>query len=181
MHGTYPNSIIWRQLICFNEISPHTKILALHIVLVAGQADVCLFLLTYEPVHESSNNVVCATSKASDQPAHTRSLIRAFASHLSILWLLSYWLTQFGVSKLKRRLHRLVWVYICQNATLLEISCTGSYYLVTRITMKEGVHIHETFIYYNRNLPNVSLSFISQWDPSSHLLPSIEMYYTGGL
>ena len=27
-----------------------------------------------------SNNVVCATSKTSDQPAHTRSLIRAFAS-----------------------------------------------------------------------------------------------------
>ena len=29
-----------------------------------------------------SNNVVCATSKASDQPARMRSLIRAFASHL---------------------------------------------------------------------------------------------------
>ena len=39
----------------------------------------------FEPVHEISNNVVCATSKASDQPAHTRSLIRAFASRLSIL------------------------------------------------------------------------------------------------
>ena len=39
----------------------------------------------YEPVHEISNNVVCATSKALDQPAHTRSLIRAFASRLSIL------------------------------------------------------------------------------------------------
>ena len=52
-----------------------------------------LYLLTYiEPVHEISNNVVCATSIASDQPAHTRSLIRAFASRLSILWLLSYWL-----------------------------------------------------------------------------------------
>ena len=38
-----------------------------------------------EPVHEISNNVVCATSKASDQPARTRSLIRAFACHLSIL------------------------------------------------------------------------------------------------
>ena len=35
--------------------------------------------------HEISNNVVCATSKASDQPAHTRSLIRAFARQLSIL------------------------------------------------------------------------------------------------
>ena len=38
-----------------------------------------------EPWHEISNNVVSATSKASDQPAHTRSLIRAFASRLSIL------------------------------------------------------------------------------------------------
>ena len=39
--------------------------------------------------HEISTNVVCAISKASDQPArmpaHTRSLIRAFASRLSIL------------------------------------------------------------------------------------------------
>ena len=38
-----------------------------------------------EPVHEISNNVVCRSIKASDQPAHTRSLIRAFASRLSIL------------------------------------------------------------------------------------------------
>ena len=38
-----------------------------------------------EPGHEISNNVVCATSKASDQPAHMRSLIRAFASRLNIL------------------------------------------------------------------------------------------------
>ena len=41
----------------------------------------------YESVQENSNNVICATSKASDQPAHMRSLIRAFASRLSILWL----------------------------------------------------------------------------------------------
>ena len=38
-----------------------------------------------EPVHEISNNVVCATSKVTDQPAHTRSLIRAFACRLSII------------------------------------------------------------------------------------------------
>ena len=42
-------------------------------------------LLIIEPVHEITNNVVCATSKASDQSAHMRSLIRAFASCLSIL------------------------------------------------------------------------------------------------
>ena len=38
-----------------------------------------------ESVHEISNNVVGATSKASDQPDYTRSLIRAFASRLNIL------------------------------------------------------------------------------------------------
>ena len=47
-------------------------------------------LTLIEPVHEISNYVVCATCKASDQPAHTSSLIRAFASRLSILGLLSY-------------------------------------------------------------------------------------------
>ena len=44
-----------------------------------------MILVKYEPVHEVSDNVVCATSKVLDQPAHTRSLIRAFASRLSIL------------------------------------------------------------------------------------------------
>ena len=38
-----------------------------------------------ELLREISNNLVCATSKGSDQPAHTRRLIRAFASRLSIL------------------------------------------------------------------------------------------------
>ena len=38
-----------------------------------------------EPRHEISNNVVCVTSKASDQPAHMHSLIRALASRLNIL------------------------------------------------------------------------------------------------
>ena len=46
-----------------------------------------------EPRNEISDNVVhvCASSKCSDQTAYMRSLIRAFASRLNILWLLSYW------------------------------------------------------------------------------------------
>ena len=36
-----------------------------------------------------SNNKICATSKASDQPGHMRSLIRVFASGLNILRVLS--------------------------------------------------------------------------------------------
>ena len=40
-------------------------------------------IVVSEPRHGISNNVVCATSKASDKPAHTRSLIRAFACRLN--------------------------------------------------------------------------------------------------
>ena len=41
--------------------------------------------LSFEPRHLISNNVICATSKASDQPAHTHSLIRAFVIRLNII------------------------------------------------------------------------------------------------
>ena len=39
----------------------------------------------FESRHEISNNVVCDTSKGSDLPAHTRRLVKAFASILNIL------------------------------------------------------------------------------------------------
>ena len=35
--------------------------------------------IIFEPVHEISNNVICATSKASDQTARVRRLIQGFA------------------------------------------------------------------------------------------------------
>ena len=44
-------------------------------------------------MHEIFNHVVCATSKASDQRARTRSLIRAFVSRLSILFIIVELLT----------------------------------------------------------------------------------------
>ena len=50
-----------------------------------------------------SSNVVCATSKGSDQPA----LISAFAS-LEYFMNIATGRTSFGIAKLKRRLHRLV-------------------------------------------------------------------------
>ena len=50
----------------------------------------------FEPRHKTSNNGVCTTSKASDQPAYTRSLIRALPSRSNILSIML-----FGVSKLK--------------------------------------------------------------------------------
>ena len=39
----------------------------------------------FEPRHEISVNVVCATSKGLGQPALMRSVIRAFASRSNIL------------------------------------------------------------------------------------------------
>ena len=73
---------------------------------------------TFEP-RDISNNVVCATSeasdqparmtsKASDQPAHTHSLIRVFAtcSRLIILLVLCYLMNIIWIFTLKRRLRR---------------------------------------------------------------------------
>ena len=39
----------------------------------------------FERRHEISNNVVSAPTKGSDQPVHTRRLIRVFASRLKVL------------------------------------------------------------------------------------------------
>ena len=36
--------------------------------------------------------------------------------------------TSFIASKLKRRLHRLIYIYTCRNTTLLEITCQDSYF-----------------------------------------------------
>ena len=97
------------------------------------------------------------------------SLIRAFANRLNILWVLSYWWTSFGVSKLKRSLHRLVWVYTCQNATLLEITCRGSFLFNTLIIFRqvfvtiifENIHVwhnhdrltvHKSYSYFKTSL-----------------------------
>ena len=67
--------------------------------------DTCIVAPLKEASTWDSNNLICATSKDSDQPAHTRSLIRA----IQVAWILyacyaSDW-------KSFRRLHRLVWVY----------------------------------------------------------------------
>ena len=45
----------------------------------------CIYVLAPSVVIIISNDTVCATSKASDQPAHARSLIRAFSSRLGFL------------------------------------------------------------------------------------------------
>ena len=78
--------------------------------------------LLHEPWHEISNNVVCATSKG---------IHADWSEPLLVAWTFSDCYatdqTSFGIFKLKRRLYRLIWVYICQNVTLLEITCRGSH------------------------------------------------------
>ena len=46
------------------------------------------YSIKFEPWHEISNNVVCTTSKASDQPAHTRSLITEPLLVAWVFWIL---------------------------------------------------------------------------------------------
>ena len=75
----------------------------------------------------------CATSKGSDQPAHTRSLIRAFASRLNIL------IKLLLEHKLKRRLHKLHGVHSCQNATLLQITCDDSFVKIINYYSSEAL------------------------------------------
>ena len=67
----------------------------LNLLNLLRKSDKCLAILAFylfsstclinEQRHEISNNVVCVTSKASDQPAHMLSLIGAFAGRLNIL------------------------------------------------------------------------------------------------
>ena len=91
--ATYLLQQIWRHmslvpftLLKYNELCMYARLRGY--TKVSGSSVATKF----EPVHVISNNVVSATCRASDQPAHTRSLIRAFASRLCTLWLLSYWL-----------------------------------------------------------------------------------------
>ena len=79
-----------QQLLSLNTKLAVVKSLLWHLILTIHFEHTSIFIYLnlaniFEPVHEISNNVVCATSKASDQPAHTRSLIRALASRLSNL------------------------------------------------------------------------------------------------
>ena len=64
------------------------------------------------------------------KPQTSLCICAVWSEPLLVAWifydcLASLW-TPFGVSKLNGKLHRLIWVCTCQNATLLEITCCGS-------------------------------------------------------
>ena len=65
------------------------------------------------------------------KPQISLRILAVWSEPLQVAWVFydckaTDW-TPFEVSKLIRRLQRLIGVYTCQNATLLEISCTDSY------------------------------------------------------
>ena len=70
------------------------------------------------------------------RPAKTQISLRiraVWSEPLLVAWMFyefyaTDW-TAFEVSKLKRRLHRLVWVNTWHNASLLEITCRGPFYM----------------------------------------------------
>ena len=66
------------------RLKPVTLDLKSNILLLSHCTPWSSWYKSYEPQHEISKNVVYATSKDSDKPAHMRSLIRAFASRLNI-------------------------------------------------------------------------------------------------
>ena len=72
-----------------SQMCENQCLLPVHLIMGITLSDDGIFVLTrhskFEPVHGICNNVVYASSKASDQPAHTRSLIRVFARRLSIV------------------------------------------------------------------------------------------------
>ena len=72
---------------CINDEKLEKKLLSMDIHVLNTGTVVCAVneTIIIEPRHEISNNVVCAPIKASDQPVHTRSLMRDFASRLNIL------------------------------------------------------------------------------------------------
>ena len=68
-------------MLCSVELSMNNLLLPRgQIFLIQDLHGVRTIYFLFEPRHVISNNVVCATSKASDQPAHMRSLTRAFVS-----------------------------------------------------------------------------------------------------
>ena len=80
-------------------------------------------IMIIEPRHEISNNVVCATSKGSDQPAHTAQ------SDQSCCWSLEYIMTLRTLTEHQLESHSLKGGYTgSSESTLVKIPhCWKSY------------------------------------------------------
>ena len=82
--------------------------------------------------------LICATRKGSDQSAHTRRLIRAFASRLNVLWMLSYWTNSIwsSISHARLSLH-LSKCHIVGNH-ISRLICKNGYLLMLQLTLSSS-------------------------------------------
>ena len=106
-----------------------------------------------------SNNVVCVTSKGSDQPAQTRNLIRAFARRLNIL----------SVKLLTEHLLEVLSLKECytgspestlKNATMLEITCHDSILKQASKSVKSYPACKELHVIWRHSLFNFLIFFV---------------------
>ena len=77
---------------------------------------------TYEPLHNKTNKMACATSEDSDQPGGPPSLIRVFAVRKKKAWVLSYPLSASEDSDQTGQMPRLIWVFAGHTVILLVLS-----------------------------------------------------------
>ena len=104
------------------------------------------------------------------RPAKSQISLRiraVWSEPLLVAWILydSYatdW-TSFGVSKLKMMLHGLIWVYTCQNTTLLEITCHGSHVILISRPVQEKFWNLIPIEYWLKNTPNHP-AFLRGWN-----------------
>ena len=68
----------------------------------------------------------CAPSEDSDQPGNPPSLIRVFAVRTKKAWVLSYPMSAQR-RLIRRRMHRLIWVFAGRTLILLVLSWGGSF------------------------------------------------------
>ena len=115
-----------KPLFRYNQEAPHETLLQLVQWLLRRFFYINIDGHLPEPRHEISNNVVSATTKAQTS-LHVWAV---WSEPLLVAWIFYDCLAtdwpSFRISKLNRRHNRLIWVYTCQNASLLEISCLGS-------------------------------------------------------
>ena len=96
------------------------------------------YFLIIEPVHEISNNVVCATSKALDQSVHTCSLIRAFEPSREKALLTLHVVTEmlFLLQKNLKKYH----AWSCQNV------CDALTFLLDNIFIQFGTKLYRQVV-----------------------------------
>ena len=99
-----------------------------------------LFLAQFEYLLSRAMELQTMWNVRSTKPQISLRICAVWSEPLLVAWILYEYKatdrTSFGVFKLKRRLHRFVWIYSCQSVTLLEMSHVTALLLVGQICEK---------------------------------------------